>query len=389
MRFLRNILGLTLAGLLVSCIMDEQAGLPPISGGVEKPISNTEDTNNVNITRSDKEYYEMKVQDLEEKLRRLSQYDDKKKDSRGECEGDRDCEEICDDIFDRRRDREDCEELNIATVERFDEVYKLLEDPDEDDLSDINPEDLDALISISIEPLDDLVGGYSSREAKEVAAWIAENSDVAEVFESEDDDFELFEAIFGEIGGGRSNAFEGLEKSITGRDSFVDILVQDNNIEAFEWVQNYFEDECSSKSQDEELCVLSRWCHLDFDNDTEEELLDTEEFEDLLNDLIDQATEGDLEKYTTTDSDYELDVCPVTDEFIGNVCEDSNDDADGEANSSDLVNEFFNPGEINKGATCGTDHDDIGCVSADENNYWENIEDARDLPDDWKDVLCK
>ena len=362
MRFLKNIVGFALLGALLGCIGIEEPNVPRI--GEERDV--------VDVIRTDEEYYRKKIKNLEEKLRRLSQYDDKKKDSRGECEGDRDCEEICDDIFDRRRDREDCEELSIATVERFDEVYKLLEDPDEDDLPDINPEDLSALISISIEPLDDLVGGYSSREAKEVAIWIAENSDIAEVFESEDDDFKLFEAIFKEIG---STATNGLERSLTSGDNFVEILVQDGNDEALEWVHNYFADEggegeCNG-ADDDELCVLSRWCALDFDRTTEEDLLDMESFEDFLTDLIDEASEGDFEAHG------DLEVCPITEEYLEEIS------ASGHKCSYDEFTESSsNNCEEQEGDSDVTDCSGLS-------GYWGDIEDANDLDDDWTNQLCK
>ena len=239
-RMLRIILGIFFSIFIIGCIA------PPAQnpGSVVRPAPDRSV-----VKRTDEAYAERDRLKKENKelQARLKDYSDRKRKTSttrrggGECEGDRDCEEICDDIYDRRADREDCEELSVAAVESLEIVYELLEDPDEDDLVDIDPTDFEALIDISIEPVDDLFGRYSSREAREVAVWIAENPDIAAILQDEDDDFQLFEAIFREIGS-NGNALDGLGRTITGGDNFMEILITENNAEALEWVHSYISD---------------------------------------------------------------------------------------------------------------------------------------------------
>ena len=148
----------------------------------------------------DRDYYDNLRNRDRDRDRVLSRARDKsKRDKSPECEGDDDCEDICSDIYRSRADKNDCEELSVAQVERLEEVSEVFEDPDLDDLEELDLSDVEVYLNISIEPLHKLIGKYNSREAKDFLAWIAQNSDAAELLEDEDDDYEVLSRLFNEI----------------------------------------------------------------------------------------------------------------------------------------------------------------------------------------------
>ncbi|MGI9548388.1 MAG: hypothetical protein ACR2M7_00180, partial [Bdellovibrionales bacterium] len=98
-----------------------------------------------------------------------------KRDKSPECEGDDDCEDICSDIYRSRADKNDCEELSVAQVERLEEASEAFEDPDLDDLEELDLVDVEVYLNISIEPLHKLMEKYRSREGKHFLNWIAQN----------------------------------------------------------------------------------------------------------------------------------------------------------------------------------------------------------------------
>ena len=388
----KRIIGITLATFIAGCIVSAppRAPLPPKGGGVVS--SPGSDTNRVTVQRPEGYYTRRDIDDALRRgkeqamrdLERRSERDSRTKRDRDTCEGDRDCEEICDDIFRRRSDREDCEELTVGAVEKLEDVYEYLEDPDDDDLPSIDSADLDALISISIEPIDRLFSRFSKGEAEDVAIWIAENNDVANILEKEDDELKLFEAIFEEIG---SDTLDGLEDSLTGRDNFIEIAVEENNEEALRWVHTYFEDERCDNSEESELCVLNEYCGLDLDQDPQDDLLGIEDFAEFIDDLLDEGREGDIQ-HPGTNVLGNIKKCPVTNEYIERTC-------DTRSLTSAIVTAFFTPASDCEGSTAAL-ITAIGCESSNglnSNEFWggtrsgDNYEDSRDL-DDWKNELC-
>ncbi len=216
------------------------------------------------------------------------------------CKGDEDCEDICDDIYSSRRERNDCEELSITQVNRFEGIYETLEDSDEDDLQDIDVSkdgDFDVFINVSIEPLHKLVGKYSSREAKDFLAWIANNKDVAELLENEDDDYEVLERLLGRLGAS-DNLFEALKKNLDGGDTFIDLAVTADNEVALEWIYEYLEEKDSNCKLDtdagREACLES-YCGLagDIEDDNANHLLGYDFFEGYIEDIIEDKINAD------------------------------------------------------------------------------------------------
>ena len=170
------------------------------------------------------------------------------------CEGDSKCEEYCKDIYNRRSVREDCLELARAQVEKLWDIYEIFENPKEDDLRSIDAEDFDTFVEIDLRPVDTLIGKFSSSEAKRVLAWIGEESDIAEVFQDEDDDFRLLKEL---LKGVNTDEQEALSKNIDGGDSFIEIALAGEG-SALDWIHSFISEECDDDNPMKRKSVFLR-----------------------------------------------------------------------------------------------------------------------------------
>ena len=233
------------------------------------------------------DYYDRKNRDDKDRGSVLDR--SKKRYSGPKCEGDDDCEDICKDIYSRRSVRDDCLELAAEQVEKLWEIYEIFENPREDDLEDIDPEDLETFVEIDLRPLDTLIGKLTSSEAKRVLVWIAVEPDVTEVFKDEDDDYDLLKELLQALGGTQQQA---LGKSIEDGNNFVELISEEDfNEIALEWVHGFLYKECDNDSKGEEVCVLQDWyCEFDLSDDSWDALVGYEDFEDMVDEILDDYT---------------------------------------------------------------------------------------------------
>ncbi|MCY4321281.1 MAG: hypothetical protein OXC37_02605 [Bdellovibrionaceae bacterium] len=270
--------GLALA-LLTSCFPE---------GGVQREI--------VTIERDDREY-DRRIREDEDRDRVMRTSRERRSGNtcEEELERDRDaqCREDCKEIYNRRGDRDDCEELTVAQIEVLLDLYELLEDPDEDDLNDIDPEDFDVYLNVSIESLDDLVDDeWNRREAREFLFWLINNEDSARVFEKEDDDYKTLTAILDEI---NNFDFRNIDEPFTTKlddDKLMEVAIDSGNEMIIEWFMDYINDKnpaCDSESVSKECfrvyCRIGEGIHDDF----MEDWLSYDAFESYIEDIIDEG----------------------------------------------------------------------------------------------------
>ena len=201
----------------------------------------------------------------------------------GECAENRQCQKICNDIFKSRKDREECEEFSIADVESMEDVFNILDDPDEDDLADMDLSDLDFMLGINISPLEDAVDDMSPSEKKDFQAWLAGDSEAMDIIADAEDEFEIFKELFGS---NTAAIIASLNKSVDSGDNFVEVALEEGNDVALEWLHDYFGEDCDKDRY--ETCIFKKYyCELNLTGDFEEEYFDYEFFEDILDTVLD------------------------------------------------------------------------------------------------------
>ena len=244
-----------------------------------------------------------------------------------------DCVDQCRDIYSRRSDRDDCEELPIAQIEMLAELHELLEDPDDDDLRDIDLADLEVYLNVSIAGFDSLINRYSSREAKEVLFWIAENEDISNLFSDEDDEFKALEALFKEVTGGFSASSETHQpfiERIDGSDRLMEIVIDAGNESAIEWFHSYITETaegCSGKNDEISGTCFEVFCKIGkgIDDDIRESWLSFEDFEEYIDDIVQAGVNGRASPGSTEwDTDNIDDSGDVTD-FYDELCKGCED----------------------------------------------------------------
>ena len=255
-----------------------------------KSVDERDDSRRSARVERDDEDYERRRRDRADDRRRVMD-DSRSRRSGADCAGDDDCEEMCEDIYRKRKDKEDCEELSQNQVEFLAEIYDTLEDPNDDNLDEIDLDDLKVFIGISIEPLDKLIGRYSRREARETLAWIAAKPDVALIFSKEDDDFKILDKLLDEL---NSDSETALKTTVESGDGFLELIVENGNEEAGNWIHDFMEEEVCGGDVETAVC-LRKYCALaeDMSDDNAEDMLDFEYFQDYLDDIIGEGVNGD------------------------------------------------------------------------------------------------
>ena len=278
--------------------------------------------NNPPVDRSDEEYEQRKLddEDREETLGivRTGRTCDKE-------DRDHDCKEQCGDIYTRRGDREDCEELSVAFIERLEKLHEQLKDAD--DLEDIDPDEFDIYVNLSIAALDKLVGRYSSREAKDFLVWMISEDAIAKVFEDEDDDHETFEALLKRLESfSGSDIYKPFVEKIDGGDTLMEVAVDSGNEEIIGWFQDFINEKNSACDRDEtSLGCWDVYCKIGkvMEDSYRDDLLDVEDFDNYVEDIIEEGTNGDDtgsgNKWNTTEIEDVGDVDDWVDDLCGGL----------------------------------------------------------------------
>ena len=182
--------------------------------------------------------------------------DSRKYDSKrtGECAKDRECEEICDDIFKGRHEKKDCEEFSISAVEEMKEVFDVLEKPELSNLKTIDFGSLELLLDISPEPLETAASRMNPTEKKRLLTWLAEDHTAANLISEADGDFKVMERLFGKT---QSTIVTEVKRSIDSGDNFVEIAMDFENAFALEWLHNFFGNQCDGN--DYEKCIFKNY----------------------------------------------------------------------------------------------------------------------------------
>ena len=291
-------------------------------------------SNNLQQNPLDRDY-DQRIIDDENRTSILEE--SKKRYSGGSCEEEDDrgheCVEQCRDIYNRRADREDCEELPIAQIQVLSELHELLEDPDDDELRNIDLEDLEVYLNVSIAGFDSHIGRYSRNESKEVLFWIAENEDISNLFSDEDDEFKALEALFKEVVDGSfspgSDTHLPFIERVDGNNRLIEIVIDAGNESALEWFHSYITEtatDCSGNSDEVSLECFKVFCRIGkgIDPDFRENWLSFEDFEEYIDDIIQAeingASYGSIDT-TFWDTDDFDDAGNVTD-FYTELCED-------------------------------------------------------------------
>ena len=168
-----------------------------------------------------------------------------KKVSKNACGEDKECEDICDDIFNSRKDRQKCHELPGSLVSGFE---TLLSDVEDGDIEDLNLAHLECLLDIDDTEFAKVMRKLSRKEAKSFLLAVILDSDLANILEDEDDEFVILKQVLNRAFGS-NNLKKQLGDEIE-NDKGLLWLAGEQNEQAWKWVDNYVGDICDRGSSD-------------------------------------------------------------------------------------------------------------------------------------------
>ena len=128
----------------------------------------------------------------------------------GDCGEYRDCEEVCEEVYDEDGDRENegkverCLDLSYKVAITFEEILELIEEPNYDDLKNIEDKNFEKFLNVSLAPWVEKTKRLNNDEAEALLKWIASKSKVADAIDKAEDnkyrDYdEVVESLFEEI----------------------------------------------------------------------------------------------------------------------------------------------------------------------------------------------
>ena len=294
-------------------------------------------TTDSGVGRYDEEYDRKKVEDPDRNDVFERSY---KTRSGNKCEEEdrrHECKELCKDMYRRIGDREDCEELTVSQISAIYEIWELLEEPDADDLPDIDSEDFDVYLNVSISSLDKLVDDWNSRESREFLYWLITDEDIARIFEKEDDDYKTFTAVLKQIKSfTTANIHEAFDIKLEDG-TLMEVAIDSGNEMVIEWFMDYINDE-NDECDDESVskACFTVYCKIgeELDSDLMEDWLNYDVFSGYIEDIIDDKInttnrndddssdpDGDADGWTYGDESGEFeDIGDISDEWVDDLC---------------------------------------------------------------------
>ena len=167
--------------------------------------------------------------------------------------------EICKDIYRYSYTRKTCQKLPHPLVESMEEINEIMEDPDTDELKEMNIGILSLYVYSGTDTtLKKKLEKYSSREARDFLFWLAHpgicHLPVVNMISDIDKDFRVLEELL-EVG--NLDTTNG-----TRLGTFFDLIYQGKNKRAGKWFHNFIEKRECSSSVFLSACVLETYCSL-------------------------------------------------------------------------------------------------------------------------------
>ena len=209
------------------------------------------------------------------------------------CEESARCENDCDDMFSGRAEKT-CLKLPTRLVYDFTELLDFTEDGD---IDEIDSEVLECLLDIDDKEFIDAIKDMSGNQAEEFLAGIADDEDLANVFQDEDDNSDILRALLKEATG-KNNIEAQLREDIDDGKTFLQLAAEGAE-EAWDWLEDYVEDEYPNRDTIVTYCdvIVNGGSKRMRDSDLDD-LLDTDAFEDEYEDEV----TGDSYTYDTRGS---------------------------------------------------------------------------------------
>ena len=234
-------------------------GQYPSQGTSYGQYPNTQPTLYGNLPNRDRDYDSLLDDpDREDNISRAQQ---ERGDKCEDQERDHDCHKLCRKMYTNRA-KKDCEKLTTIKIERLIGIHEQIEDPDD---LDIDFEDFDLYLNVSIQAFDSLIRDYRSNHAKKFLYWLVYDEDFTKILRDEDDDFDALDALLKKVRRfveEDDEVYKPFTANIDNHDNLIALAVKRGNEEALDWFQEYILEETSACNEETSRDCFRIFCKI-------------------------------------------------------------------------------------------------------------------------------
>ena len=159
------------------------------------------------------------------------------------CDEDDQCWELCFQMFHSRSEQDNCGRRPAELVDAFD---LLLEDMQTGNVESVDGMVLQCLFQIDDSEFKKHLNRFSTKKAKAFLGEIGYKEDLAEAIFELDEDHDILEDLLEEAG--FDDGWDFLTEEIDSRDTLIEIILEEDNEDAWLWLDNYVRLQCASDS---------------------------------------------------------------------------------------------------------------------------------------------
>lgn len=161
------------------------------------------------------------------------------------CEGDRECEGICETLFTNLLDKRKCFKLPLELVQGFQNLLELVVEGD--NFREIELPVLECLLDIDEKPLALKIGRLNRESSEDFLSFTAQNKDLGDIMDTEDDEHLLLRRLYNNLSF-ESEELKNLRLPIDGRSHLLELIAIEENQKAWNWVESFIEEECKTST---------------------------------------------------------------------------------------------------------------------------------------------
>ena len=165
------------------------------------------------------------------------------------CEKNEECKKICDDIFSDDSDEKACYKLPESLIVDFKELIASMKKGLKDYTEKNTLEVLECLLDLDTGKFVDTIREMSGDQVGNLLINVAKNGELARILNEEDERFDILKQALFRTSNSR-NLRDELSKTISENKSFLWWLLDEDNEQAWRWLDAYVREKCSEDSTD-------------------------------------------------------------------------------------------------------------------------------------------
>lgn len=244
------------------------------------------------------------------------------------------CEKMCADMYSTTGDKRKCEGLEVQLIEDLHEVYEKLESAD--DLHEIKLNLFKFYLSMSVLGLKKVINNYSENEAEDFLTWLTKDSSAHDIFSKRDKDYNMLESLLEQFDNdyNKNRIYTTFTEKLDG-DELMQVAIYSDNSDLVKWFMDFIDKKNPDCDEDTETrACFEIYCKIgdDIDRDARDDWLGYPEFEEYIEDIIDEkvnsrsADSTDDERYNSNGWVYGRtdikDLSDLNNDWVDELCHD-------------------------------------------------------------------